>query len=254
MLKRILETKRQEIQTMILPEDKGLEQRSFYEALKTPNRSLGLIAEVKKASPSKGVIKENFNPKNISIAYEKGLADCLSVLTDETYFQGKKEYLTLIKETINLPILRKDFIIDSIQIEESKRIGADAILLIAEAMEPSLLRELYEHATELGLDALVEVHSVPILEKVLREFTPKLLGVNNRNLSTFETNIHQLKDFRKIVPENTLLVSESGIYTVEDLQIVREYGAHAILVGESLMRKENQQLAIEELFGENIHV
>lgn len=253
MLKRILETKRQEIQTLILPEDKGLKQRSFYEALKTPNRSLGLIAEVKKASPSKGVIKENFNPKSISIAYEKGSADCLSVLTDETYFQGKKEYLTIIKETVDLPILRKDFIIDSIQIEESKRIGADAVLLIAEAMEPSLLRELYEHATELGLDVLVEVHSVTILEKVLNKFTPKILGVNNRNLSTFETNIHHLKNFSQITPENTLLVSESGIHTIEDLQIVKEYGAHAILVGESLMKKENQQLAIEELFGESIH-
>jgi indole-3-glycerol phosphate synthase len=219
-----------------------------------PKRELGLIAEVKKASPSKGLIKEDFHPIDIALAYEKGGADCLSVLTDAPYFQGKREYLTEVKKSVNLPILRKDFIIDHIQIDEAKRIGADAILLIGEALEPSLLKELYQYATELTLDILVEVHDKQTLEQVLKVITPKILGVNNRNLKTFETNIQQLEDMVSYIPKDTLLVSESGLYTKEDLNTVQQYGAKAVLVGESLMRKEDQTLAIKELFGESINV
>lgn len=254
MLNKIIETKKDEIKKLVLPDDEKLPHLSFYDALMYPKRELGLIAEVKKASPSKGLIKENFHPIDIALAYEKGGADCLSVLTDAPYFQGKREYLTEVKKSVNLPILRKDFIIDHIQIDEAKRIGADAILLIGEALEPSLLKELYQYATELTLDILVEVHDKQTLEQVLKVITPKILGVNNRNLKTFETNIQQLEDMVSYIPKDTLLVSESGLYTKEDLNIVQQYGAKAVLVGESLMRKEDQTLAIKELFGESINV
>lgn len=254
MLNKIIETKKDEIKKLVLPDDEKLPHLSFYNALMYPKRELGLIAEVKKASPSKGLIKENFHPIDIALAYEKGGADCLSVLTDAPYFQGKREYLTEVKKSVNLPILRKDFIIDHIQIDEAKRIGADAILLIGEALEPSLLKELYQYATELTLDILVEVHDKQTLEQVLKVITPKILGVNNRNLKTFETNIHQLEDMVSYIPKDTLLVSESGLYTKEDLNTVQQYGAKAVLVGESLMRKEDQTLAIKELFGESINV
>lgn len=253
MLNKIIESKKDEIKQLVLPEDLKLPHNSFYEALLNPNRDLALIAEVKKASPSKGLIKENFHPVEIALAYEKGGADCLSVLTDEPFFQGKREYLTNVKSSVNLPILRKDFIIDHIQIEEARRIGADAILLIGEALEPVMLKELYDHAIEKNLDVLVEVHDQIILEQVLKMFTPKILGVNNRNLKTFEVNIKQLEEMVRIIPNETLLVSESGLYTYEDLQLVKQFGAKAVLIGESLMRKENQTIAIKQLFGEEIH-
>ncbi|MDQ0228757.1 indole-3-glycerol phosphate synthase TrpC [Metabacillus malikii] len=254
MLNKILESKKNELRELILPEDKKLPRYSFYDALKSPKRDLALIAEVKKASPSKGLIKENFQPIDIALSYEKGGADCLSVLTDEPFFQGKREYLTAIKENVKLPILRKDFIIDHIQIEEAKRIGADAILLIGEALEPTLLKELYDHATELRLDVLVEVHAQDVLESVLKVLTPRILGVNNRNLKTFEVNIEQLADMASLIPTDTLLVSESGLYTNEDLVQVKKYGAKAVLIGESLMRKDDQIIAIKQLFGESVHV
>lgn len=254
MLDKIIQTKKEEITKIQLPEDLPFNRLSFYDALKTPKRRIGLIAEVKKASPSKGLIKENFHPVEIAQAYEKGGADCLSVLTDSPYFQGKNEYLTKVKKSVNIPILRKDFIIDHIQITEAKRIGADAILLIGEAVDAVLLKELYQHAMESGLDVLVEIHDRETLEQVLSVITPKILGVNNRNLKTFKTDIHQLKDMFSFIPKDTLLVSESGIHTVEDLAIVQKYGANAVLVGESLMRKEDQTVAIKELFGEGIHV
>ncbi|KKI88783.1 indole-3-glycerol phosphate synthase [Bacillus sp. SA1-12] len=254
MLDKIIETKKEEIKNLILPVEENLPHRSFYQALKNPYRELGLIAEVKKASPSKGLIKENFHPVEIALAYEKGGADCLSVLTDAPYFQGAREYLTAVKKAVNLPILRKDFIIDPIQVDEAKRIGADAVLLIGEALEPTLLKELYQYAEELRLDVLVEVHDSQTLELVLSVITPKILGVNNRNLKTFETNIGQLENMVSIIPKDTLLVSESGIYTKEDIELVKQYGAKALLVGESLMRKDDQTLAIKELFGEEINV
>lgn len=254
MLNKIIETKKEEIKNLVLPADEKLPHRSFYHALKYPKREIGLIAEVKKASPSKGLIKENFQPVEIALAYEKGGADCLSVLTDNPFFQGKREYLTSVKKSVNLPILRKDFIIDHIQVDEAKRIGADAILLIGEALDPSLLKELNQYATELSLDVLVEVHDLQTLEQVLKVITPKILGVNNRNLKTFEVDIQQLENMVSYIPKDTLLVSESGLYTKDDLKQVQQYGAKAVLVGESLMRKEDQTLAIQQFFGESLNV
>ena len=253
MLEQILETKKEEIKQLIIPENEGLPHRSFLQALTKPNRRVALIAEVKKASPSKGLIKPDFHPVTIAKAYERGGADCLSVLTDTPYFQGKKEYLTDVKKAVNLPVLRKDFIINSKQIIEAKHIGADAVLLIGEALEPALLKELYIHAEEIGLDVLVEVHDQYHLEQVLKVIKPKILGVNNRNLKTFETNIHQLSGMISAMPQDTLLVSESGIYTNDDLDLVQQFGANAVLVGESLMRKEDQTIAIKELFGEPVY-
>jgi indole-3-glycerol phosphate synthase len=251
MLNKIIETKKEEIQNLQLPEQQNVAKRSFLDALSNPNRELALIAEVKKASPSKGLIKENFQPVEIAKAYEKGKTDALSVLTDQHYFQGHRTFLSDIKQHVSVPVLRKDFIIDSIQVEESARIGADAILLIGEALEPLKLQELYLQATEKELDCLVEVHSLETLERLLAVFTPKIIGINNRNLHTFETSLQQTKEIAKHVPKDQLLVSESGIYLYDDVSYVKEAGAKAILVGESLMRQDNQTKAIEKLFGES---
>ncbi|USK32323.1 indole-3-glycerol phosphate synthase TrpC [Bacillus sp. F19] len=250
MLTKILEKKREEVLSLTIPERKNVSERSFYNALKQSNRKPALIAEVKKASPSKGVIKENFHPVEIAIAYEAGKADCLSVLTDESFFQGHRDFIAEIKKEVSLPVLRKDFIIDHKQVEESKNIGADAILLIGEALAARELHELYLHAYELGMAVLVEVHSLAVLEKLLPAFTPEILGVNNRDLSTFKTDIHQIMTISRSVPKDTLLVSESGIFTFEDVKTVQQEGANAILVGESLMRENDQTSAIKALYGE----
>ncbi|WP_224752225.1 indole-3-glycerol phosphate synthase TrpC [Metabacillus arenae] len=253
MLNTILKHKKEEILQIKMPNDENIQNRSFFQALKNSNREVGLIAEVKKASPSKGLIKENFQPVQIAKEYEKGLADCLSVLTDERFFQGNRDYLTKVKKAVQIPVLRKDFIIEDIQVLESKKIGADAILLIGEALEPSKLYELYLSAYEKGMDVLVEVHSYETLSNLLALFTPKIIGVNNRDLTTFKTDIRQLQHCVEIIPNESIVVSESGIHTYDDLQVVKKDGAEAILVGESLMRKESQENAIYELFGETSH-
>ncbi|TYR82593.1 indole-3-glycerol phosphate synthase TrpC [Priestia megaterium] len=250
MLNKIIETKKEEVKNLQLPEQQEVKKASFFNALSHSNRMLALIAEVKKASPSKGLIQPNFQHIEIAKSYELGKADALSVLTDEQYFMGHRTFLSDIKKQVNLPVLRKDFIIDPLQVEESVRIGADAILLIGEALEPVQLHELYVQATECGLDCLVEVHGLNTLEQLLKVFTPNIIGINNRNLHTFETSISQTQEIAKYVPSESLLVSESGIYQSRDLDYVKEAGAHAILVGESLMRQENQQMAIQKLFGE----
>ncbi|MEC3609008.1 indole-3-glycerol phosphate synthase TrpC [Bacillus glycinifermentans] len=250
MLNRIIEKKREYVSKMVLPEDVKLVKRSFKKALLSPNRFVALIAEVKKASPSKGVIKADFQPEEIAKAYERAKADCLSVLTDEPFFQGKNEYLSSIKREVSLPVLRKDFIIDSVQVEESNRIGADAILLIGEALEPEKLYELYTEAAEKGMDTLVEVHEEKTLEGILNIFTPEIIGVNNRNLKTFKTSVSRTERIARMIPDGTILVSESGIGIKEDLCFVKNCGARAVLVGESLMREASQQKAVHALFGE----
>ncbi|MDA7025639.1 indole-3-glycerol phosphate synthase TrpC [Bacillus sp. CLL-7-23] len=250
MLDQIIERKRAELLKIELPEDLKLPKRSFKNALLSRNRFVALIAEVKKASPSKGLIKEPFDPVEIAKQYEQAKADCLSILTDEHFFQGKNEYLTAVKRVVSLPILRKDFIIDSVQVEEANRIGADAILLIGEALDSSKLYELYEEAVQKGMDVLVEVHEEKTLEGILKLFIPEIIGVNNRNLKTFETSISQTERIAKLVPDGTILISESGIGKKEDLILVKNCGAQAVLVGESLMREPSQQIAINQLFGE----
>ncbi|MEG7281336.1 indole-3-glycerol phosphate synthase TrpC [Bacillus sp. 0909A] len=250
MLENIINQKKEEVKTLILPEEQPFEKRSFKEALADANRFIGLIAEVKKASPSKGLIKEDFVPERIARDYEAAQADALSVLTDFPFFQGKNRYLSDVKRAVSIPVLRKDFIIDSIQVEESKRIGADAILLIGEVLDPLQLHELYLEAKVKEMDVLVEVHDQTTLEQIVKVFTPDILGINNRNLKTFETSLEQTKQIASLVPKECLLVSESGIGTLEHLTFVKEHGARAVLIGESLMRQHSQQKAIHALYGE----
>lgn len=250
MLENIINQKKEEVKTLILPEEQPFEKRSFKEALANPNRFIGLIAEVKKASPSKGLIKEDFVPERIAKDYEAAQADALSVLTDFPFFQGKNSYLSDVKRAVSIPVLRKDFIIDSIQVEESKRIGADAILLIGEVLDPVQLHELYLEAGEKEMDVLVEVHDQTTIEQIVKVFTPDILGINNRNLKTFETSLEQTKQIASLVPKECLLVSESGIGSLEHLTFVKEHGAQAVLIGESLMRQHSQQKAIHALYGE----
>ncbi|GIW50529.1 MAG: indole-3-glycerol phosphate synthase [Anoxybacillus sp.] len=250
MLETILQTKREEVAALQLPEPcERLSRRSFYDALAKPRRFLGLIAEVKKASPSKGVIRQHLNVVDIARAYEQAGADAVSVLTDERYFAGHRSYVTQVKKHIEIPVLRKDFIIDRKQLVESVRIGADAILLIGEALDPSFLHELYEEAHEMGLQCLVEVHAPKTVEAILKRFTPKVLGINNRDLMTFHTSLHVTKQIVPLLP-NCIIVSESGIHTFDDVQTVQQAGAHAMLVGEALMRKPDVRAAVYELFGE----
>lgn len=158
--------------------------------------------------------------------------------------------MTDVKRAVSIPVLRKDFIIDSIQVKESKKIGADAILLIGEALDPLKLHDLYTEAQESGMDVLVEVHDELTLERILKVFTPDIIGINNRNLKTFETSVTQTEKIAALVPKDSLLVSESGIGTLEHLQFVKEHGAKAVLIGESLMRQSSQQEAVHDLFGE----
>ena len=253
MLEKILQTKREELKEIQLGQQEDVQKISFYQALQNKARPVSLIAEVKKASPSKGLIKENFNPVQIAKQYVKGGANALSVLTDETYFKGHHTYLTNIKKEVSIPVLRKDFIIDSLQVEQSARIGADAILLIGEAMSPEKLYELYLQAKELHLDCLVEVRSREVLQGILTMFTRENIGINNRNLHTFQTTLQQTEQISQFVPKESLMVSESGIFTYEDVQTVKKAGANAILVGESLMRQEDQTTAIYDLFGEEVY-
>ncbi|MDE8562360.1 indole-3-glycerol phosphate synthase TrpC [Anoxybacillus rupiensis] len=250
MLKQILATKQNEIERIELPPRYHFPRFSLCTALKNAKRSIGMIAEVKKASPSKGIIRPNFQPVEIAKAYEQAGVDAISVLTDQTYFQGHYRYLIEIKETVRLPVLRKDFIIERLQIEESARIGADAILLIGEALSPKKLHELYEEAYEKGLECLVEVHSRQTLEAILERFTPEIVGINNRDLQTFTTSLDTTKNLLPHVPPSCVVVSESGIANAYDLQRVRAYGAHAVLVGESLMRHDDVMQAVDELYKE----
>ncbi|NRF02000.1 indole-3-glycerol phosphate synthase TrpC [Bacillus subtilis] len=250
MLEKIIKQKKEEVKTLVLPVEQPFEKRSFKEALASPNRFIGLIAEVKKASPSKGLIKEDFVPVQIAKDYEDAKADAISVLTDTPFFQGENSYLSDVKRAVSIPVLRKDFIIDSLQVEESRRIGADAILLIGEVLDPLHLHELYLEAGEKGMDVLVEVHDASTLEQILKVFTPDILGVNNRNLKTFETSVKQTEQIASLVPKESLLVSESGIGSLEHLTFVNEHGARAVLIGESLMRQTSQRKAIHALFRE----
>jgi indole-3-glycerol phosphate synthase len=250
MLDQIIKVKEEEMKQFSLPTETLYNHYSLFQALSNPKRDIGLIAEVKKASPSKGVIREDFHPVEIAKEYVATRADAISVLTDTSFFQGAKEYLTTIKQTVNVPILRKDFIVDRRQILESKRIGADAILLIGEVLESSKLKEFYLEAEELGLECLVEVHSVQTVESLLKEITPKIIGINNRNLSSFKTSTEQTKVIVPYLPSSSLIVSESGIHTNSDLQAVMQAGAGAVLVGEAFMKEREPGMGIKKLFGE----
>jgi len=211
------------------------EFRGFRTALDRGPDQLGVIAEVKKASPSAGVIDPDFDPLRQARMYTEGGASCMSILTDRKYFQGSLTYLSGIAQESSVPLLRKDFMVHEVQIYEAIIAGADAILLIVACLGEDDLRKLYHIARDLQLDVLVEVHDLPEMERAI-DLGADLIGINNRNLKSFETDLATTEQLAEEVPENVTLVSESGIRTVEDAQRVLEAGANAILVGESLMR------------------
>jgi len=241
-LQAILDHKRGEIER-ILPRMEHLRAaallrddfRGFAAAIDCGPDALGLIAEVKKASPSAGAIVEQFDPVAIAQAYEAAGAHAVSVLTDERFFQGSLAYLAAIRKAVGLPVLRKDFILHEVQIYEAVVAGADAILLIVAALEQSELARLYDTAGMLGLDVLVEVHTLEELDRAL-DIGARVIGVNNRNLGTFEVDLRATEEIGEEVPEEIVLVSESGIKTNADARRVFACGVNALLVGEALMR------------------
>ena len=198
----------------------------------------GVIAEIKKASPSKGLIREQFDPAAIAVSYETGGASCLSVLTDHDFFMGAEADLEAARSVCALPVLRKDFVIDPWQVAESRAIGADCILLIVAALEQARMAELASAAADLARDGLVEVHDGEELDRALA-LAPAMLGINNRNLRTFDTTLETTLALAPKVPEDTLLVTESGIHSVEDVATMRQANIHAFLVGEAFMRQDD---------------
>jgi indole-3-glycerol phosphate synthase len=220
-----------------------VESGKFRAALQRPDGTIAVIAEIKKASPSAGLIAESFDPVAIAQNYERSGAAAISVLTDKQFFQGALDHLVDVRRAVALPILRKDFILDEIQIAESAAAGADAILLIVAALEQKQLADLYAAATKYRLDALVEVHTREELDRAF-EIAAKIIGVNNRDLATFDVDLSVTEELGKQVPDDVVLVSESGIKTAEDVARLQGCGVDAILIGEALMRGE---ISIEEL-------
>lgn len=207
----------------------------------------GVIAEVKKASPSQGEIRADFDPAVIGASYARAGAACLSVLTDHAWFQGRDQHLQVAREASGLPVLRKDFILEPWQVWQSRAIGADAVLLIVAALEDARLAELAAAADEAGLDVLVEVHTAGELERALR-LEPGLIGINNRDLHSFETRLETTLELREQAPTDRMVVTESGIHTAADVEKMRANGVHAFLVGESLMRADDPGRALGKLF------
>jgi len=258
ILEKILATKRTEVATArqmrseadVLREAKSRKDvRGFARAIedKIAQGKAGVIAEIKKASPSKGVIRDNFNPAEIACSYAAHGAACLSVLTDVQFFQGSYDYLRQARAACSLPVLRKDFMVDPYQIAHARAIGADCVLLIVAALSLPQLKELESLALELDMDVLVEVHERDELDAALQLQTP-LIGINNRNLRSFETSLQNTIDLLPLIPEGKRVVTESAILAREDVELMRSHGVEAFLVGERLMRADEPGLALSELF------
>jgi indole-3-glycerol phosphate synthase len=211
-------------------------------------RRMGLIAEVKKASPSKGLIRPDFHPVSLAESYVRAGTDCISVLTDVDYFQGSSEYLKAVRQAVHVPLLRKDFTIDELQIYEARLIGADAILLIAAILTTEQMKRFLALSRELGLDALVEVHDQAELDRAL-ELDTKLIGINNRNLHSFVTDLKTTEQLIRRIPMGITVVSESGISSQPDIAYLESVGAHAVLIGEHFMRQSVVEQAVHDLMG-----
>jgi len=229
--------------------DKQSVPRGFIDALndRIAAGDAAVIAEVKKASPSKGVMREDFHPDDIAKRYAEGGAACLSVLTDADFFQGHEDFLIAARDACDLPIIRKDFITHSYQVTEARAIGADCILLIVAALDDSQLRDLHQQANALGMDVLVEVHDAVELERALA-LDLKLVGINNRNLHTFETSLNTTLDLLPRIPEGVTVITESGIHTRDDVELMRDHEVNGFLVGEAFMREEDPGQALKRLF------
>lgn len=259
ILKKIVEVKREEVAAarkrvpLEAIRDDAFSRvltRDFVGALraKIANGQSAVIAEIKKASPSKGLLRADFIPADIAQSYAEGGAACLSVLTDRQFFQGQNDYLKQARASCDLPVLRKDFMVDPYQIYESRVVGADCVLLIAACLEDAQMAELEAIAMSLDMAVLVEVHDRAELERALKLKSP-LLGINNRDLRTFEVKLETTLALKELVPAGKLLVTESGILGRPDVQRMRDAGVHAFLVGEAFMRAEDPGAALQALFG-----
>ncbi|MCP5302302.1 MAG: indole-3-glycerol phosphate synthase TrpC [Pseudomonadales bacterium] len=258
VLRKIIARKREEVveRQQMVPLDELKEKamaqpptRGFVDAI-TARASQGqsaVIAEIKKASPSKGVIREDFDPAAIAVSYEQGGTACLSVLTDVDFFQGADAYLQQARKVVSLPVLRKDFTVDEYQVYEARVLGADCILLIVAALTPKQLKLLHDVARKIGLDVLVEVHDAEELAIALQLGT-RLIGINNRNLHNFETSLNNTYALLASIPEGSIVVTESGIHTKSDVAEMRERGVNVFLVGEAFMRADEPGDKLRELF------
>lgn len=259
ILEQILNTKRRELEESRLRQSLAELQRAvenappprdFFSPLAAPG-PVRLIAEIKRASPSRGLIRQDFDPAELARVYESHGATCLSVLTDGPFFQGSLEHLAAVRQAVELPLLRKDFIIDTFQLYEARAAGADAVLLIAECLDDCRLRKLHNEALELGMTPLVELYEPENMQRVL-DAGATLIGINNRNLRTFETDLEHTLRLAERVPEHCVLVAESGIRTRDDVARLAAAGVSAMLVGESLLLQADVGQAVDELLG-NTH-
>ncbi len=258
ILKKIIVRKEQEVlqaKDLISPDEimeKAYDNRNtrdFFKALKDKAdlKQNAVIAEIKKASPSKGVLRENFNPVEIAKSYEDHGAACLSVLTDKDFFQGDNQYLIDARSAVSIPVLRKEFIIEPYQVFESRVLGADCILLIAACLNDSQMEDLAMLAITLKMDVLVEVHDLEELKRTMQLRLP-MIGINNRNLRTFEVSLQTTVDLLQELDDETLVITESGILTSDDVSLMRENNIHSFLVGEAFMRQDNPGKALQEIF------
>ena len=260
ILKRIVKRKHEEIEEsirrvsierMMEHANFGDKPRGFYSALaaKAERGESAVIAEIKKASPSKGVLRENFNPVEIAKSYEQGGACCLSILTDRDFFQGDPQYLIKARAAVSLPVIRKDFIVRPYQVYEARAMSADCILLIVSCLGDNELLTLYDLATSLGMDVLVEVHDLAELKRALTLDLP-MVGINNRNLRTFEVSLQTTIDLLSEINDDTLVITESGILSREDVALMHENNVYGFLVGEAFMRHESPGQQLKEFFYE----